>query len=143
MTQLPNQGPGANVPPTGRVIVQVENVDLADGHRRQHRKVTVTYTDANGIVRTEEIDQKTPLDCGCAGYELNDVVVCSACGAQVCRAYHARNCQECGRVLCTPCVETVTVDGRDRALCPACAKEARLPGWLRVGVKLIRRVWDA
>ena len=131
MAQIPLNNPGPVVPPVGRVIDHVENVELVDGQRRQHRRVTITHMDAQGILRTEEVDQKTPLDCGCAGEDLNDVVVCSGCGAKVCRSRHARQCQICGRLVCTCCAETLMVQEQQVTSCPQCAKEARTPRWVR------------
>lgn len=128
----PNSVP-VPAPPTGRVIEQVEVVVLTGGNQRQRHSVSTTFLDPQGTSRTREVTHSTPLDCGCSGKELHDVTLCSECGAQVCRSRHARQCRQCGGMLCSCCAgDGQEADQAKGPICRECRRKNRVPRPLRL-----------
>lgn len=135
----PTPGHNASLPPSiGRVIQTVERVRFPSGAVREFRLLIITFRDANGLFRTEELREIVPpLDCSCIPAALADASECTNCSAIICSSKHSGTCRTCGRVFCTACASEVEVEGRVVRICRECIAEATTPKIIRFLRKVI------
>ncbi len=135
MSQPMHVTAAANVgfPPPGRFIETIRRHRTPSGQVRELRKIVETVCDSHGVYTTyESLEVVPPLDCSCLPESIHDVAECSRCLSIVCQTKHATTCTACGRVHCSGCMTTITVEDEEISVCRDCEKKLNHPFLSRV-----------
>ncbi len=133
----------ANVLGPARQIHKVVRRRLPDGRVLEFVGTVHTFPTQDGTYVTTDVVEMAGavLDCSCQPHDPDDVVLCSLCGAVVCRRRHAQTCQKCGLARCSRCLTGVSVKGVRVIACEPCAEALTASKFKKVWGLLGKTIW--